>query len=258
MPPPMSVSPTPNPYRGQKDTRPCSNCGVQITRYLNTENVGRPWVCSKRCNMLVRNRPTRPEAWKPLRKPRRGDTVPCAICGTPFYRQPAYVSLERKFCSRVCLGRSQRRTPVVKACSQCGAAMTLKPSRGQQQYCSKRCESEGRIKRPTGRYHNGRPVLVEPNGYLTLWEPTSPMARAGGRVPEHRWVMAQVLGRPLTSDEHVDHINQDRADNRPENLQVLSPSDHSRKTNGDRERAMQALRDQIAAFEAKYGPLDME
>jgi transposase len=50
----------------------------------------------------------------------------------------------------------------------------------------------------------------------------------GKQVRLHRFLMEQKLGRKLTFDEVVHHINGNKHDNRVENLQVLSRGDHLR------------------------------
>jgi len=38
--------------------------------------------------------------------------------------------------------------------------------------------------------------------------------------------MAEKLGRPLTADEHVHHIDEDTANNDPDNLELTTNSEH--------------------------------
>lgn len=54
------------------------------------------------------------------------------------------------------------------------------------------------------------------------------MANAMGYVYEHRLVAAAALGRFLAPGEHVHHIDLDALNNAPENLVIVTPTQHGR------------------------------
>lgn len=72
-------------------------------------------------------------------------------------------------------------------------------------------------------------VTYDGEGYRLIKSPSHPNKNSRGYVYHHRLVMEEYLGRYLTKDEEINHLNKDVKDNRIENLEILSKSAHATK-----------------------------
>lgn len=92
--------------------------------------------------------------------------------------------------------------------------------------CSHKCYSTSRTGVKRGAYLD----FVIISGYRYRYTPQHPKAIGTKKlyVAEHRLVMESLIGRILKDDEIVHHIDENTLNNSPENLELMSNSDHSR------------------------------
>jgi hypothetical protein len=67
---------------------------------------------------------------------------------------------------------------------------------------------------------------VRADGYIAIYFPDHPKSSADGYIMEHILVLESLIGRHLKDNECVHHINQNKQDNRKENLQLMTKTEH--------------------------------
>ena len=111
----------------------------------------------------------------------------------------------------------------VVVCDHCGKELTktmseVPPKRRTSDsvhLCNRKCKS-GKI--AASRWKGG--TCQHTKGYVVK------SIGKGKKILEHRYIMEQLLGRALFTYETVHHRDGNRANNNPENLQLLVVSEH--------------------------------
>lgn len=120
---------------------------------------------------------------------------------------------------------------LMKTCKECRAFFAL--ARKEQIYCSKSCASVKKRKDRAGKRLGLRvgwtyATWVDKDGYVLRYAGLHPFSDGRLNIRENVRLMELRVGRHLFSDEMVHHRNGDRKDNRLENLQLMTRSEHSK------------------------------
>jgi len=138
----------------------------------------------------------------------------CLFCKRNFqnYCPPSNLT---KTCSMKCkskLNGLKKKNGYQIKCNKCSKYFYARPSdiKKNRKYCSMRC-TRNDPNLPKGIY-------ISSDGYYCV--------SSGEKL--HRVIMERHIGRKLSIREIVHHINDNKLDNRIENLQIMSRAEHNR------------------------------
>lgn len=146
----------------------------------------------------------------------------CKNCNATFYLKPSKVGAA-KFCSKACMVFAKGVHP--RPCVACGTQFT--PRKNVVRFCSKKCEWAA-LKGPEFNAKMSRESAAHRGNMLRDRGAGISYRKRGGRH-EHRAVAEEMLGRQLGFSDVVHHIDGDKRNNDPSNLQVLTRAEHMRE-----------------------------
>jgi len=124
---------------------------------------------------------------------------------------------------------------VPKVCEVCGDVFLVRPVDARRhpcRFCSRSCK--GKAQPPISRGLTGEDnpnwkgglTFSKSTGYWRVLQPTHQRADHLGYVKRADLVLEEKLGRPLLPNEIAHHVNEDRADDSPENLECMDYGEH--------------------------------
>lgn len=170
--------------------------------------------------------------------------VKCAICGTEFDRKPGKIKI-RNYCSRKCLGAANAeryRQQRIRTCDNCGKVFEYSghhKKRNKHCFCCAECGYEYKIKQIEVMCDLcGKPFMKKRSdiarskhnfcceecyrNYISL----SKEETVYSGKPLYRLIIEHKIGRELTSDEEVHHVDGNHNNNDPANLLLVTKSEH--------------------------------
>lgn len=192
--------------RAKQEKRKCKVEGCE-NHVLAKDRCSKHYTSAVRSGEIVR---------KPISVVNAG-LCPIDGCGKPKYGAgfcQAHYERNRKYGNP--LGSAPKKTGMLCSTLDCGKPVV---ANGVCAACYARIKKRGSVaysKKHLARFSD----VTDDQGYVQVLAPSHPNARKSKRVPQHRLVMSEFLGRPLSKSENVHHKNGDRSDNRIENLEL--------------------------------------
>lgn len=173
-------------------------------------------------------------------------------CGKEFKTYPSEIKKGKgKHCSRGCFykflktirGRKHswwNGGPVKTKCLYCNKVFKVCKSKYEDKkrgkYCSRSCSGKANpIDHSKFKHKNGKDhhlwkggEIEDQYGYILVYKKDHPFADCKGYIRKHRLLMERHIGRYVQPCEVVHHKNGAKDDNRFENLELMTDSEHKR------------------------------
>lgn len=196
----------------------------------------------------------------------RGAVLNCVTCGAEF-RVPPSRAATAKTCSHACavpVRKKNRERKGILTCKTCRKQFILPRCHAERQiYCSHGCKeadpaTKARKKSTRGsknsQWRGGTTRHRQGYIYARVWD--HPLAQRGyimdHRLVMERWLVENEPDSPylirigdtlhLSPAFHVHHRDEDKTNNRIENLQCMTPAEHRRHHNAIKEAALKFYR----------------